>query len=136
MKKLNEMVIVKIYTSEKCIVYSYNLHTGEDSHMKTTEMLCLARLWAEIADLSLTLDVQRISNIFARKGIRNAVILRCSRLSGGLLNKIFFREVPPIGTLGPDWSPLFRGFNYSNSPRITPSFLHESFPLFQSCKSC
>ena len=32
MKKLNEMVIIKIYTSEKCIVYSCNLHPGEDSH--------------------------------------------------------------------------------------------------------
>ena len=31
-KKLNEMVIIKIYTSEKCIVYSCNLHPGEDSH--------------------------------------------------------------------------------------------------------
>ena len=32
MKKLNEMVIIKIYTSEKCIVYSCNLHPGEDYH--------------------------------------------------------------------------------------------------------
>ena len=32
MKKLNEMVIIKIYTSEKSIVYSCNLHPGEDSH--------------------------------------------------------------------------------------------------------
>ena len=32
MKKLNEMVIIEIYTSEKCIVYSCNLHPGEDSH--------------------------------------------------------------------------------------------------------
>ena len=31
-KKLNEMVIIKIYTSEKCIVYCCNLHPGEDSH--------------------------------------------------------------------------------------------------------
>lgn len=31
MKKLNE-IIIKIYTSEKCIVYSCNLHPGEDSH--------------------------------------------------------------------------------------------------------
>ena len=29
---------------EKCIVYSYNLHPGKDSHMKTTEMLYALRL--------------------------------------------------------------------------------------------